>query len=69
MLPLLLAMVIPAQAETTTIFFDNEGPEEGITVPGACCFTVAGTNFAANAAIQVAGTPIPTHTLPAAPAP
>ena len=42
---LLLAIAMPAQAQTTTIFFDNEGPEEGITVPGSCCFAVGGANF------------------------
>ena len=42
----LLALGVPlAHAQSTTLFFEGEGPEEGITVPGACCFSFGGAEF------------------------
>ncbi len=42
---LALALSPIARAQSTTIFFDNEGPEQGITTPGACCFSFSGADF------------------------
>ena len=42
----LLALGGPlANAQSTTVFFEGEGAEEGITVPGACCFSFGGADF------------------------
>ena len=41
----LVPLLQPLHAQSTTVFFDGEGPEKGITVPGACCFTYAGAEF------------------------
>ncbi len=36
---------VPSKATSVTIFFDNEGPEEGITSPGATEFSFMGSNW------------------------
>ena len=46
LIPFLTLGLTPAvHAQSTTIFFDNEGPEQGITTPGACCFSLGGADF------------------------
>ncbi len=44
---LVLAALAPATSKATsvTIFFDNEGPEEGITAPGTTDFSFMGSNW------------------------
>ena len=43
---LLLAVAASrAGAQSTTLFFEGEGIETGVTVPDTCCFSLAGATF------------------------
>ncbi|MEM7411251.1 MAG: hypothetical protein AAF430_13525 [Myxococcota bacterium] len=40
-----LACLCAPQAQARTLLFEATGDESGITVPGACCFSIDGTTF------------------------
>ena len=46
-----LLAALPAGAASTTIFFEGEGPEAGVTDPGACCFSFQGADFTGHEAV------------------
>lgn len=46
-----------AGAQPITLFFEGEGLEQGITVPGACCFSVGGATLGSAPGVTVPSDP------------